>query len=285
MKWTICGKSDLGKLVDFSLQNEWEHSFFTSRLIEEGEFVLPQRNRFPVFILKDGSSIRGACMITSWGSLFPVFSQIDPPDNKTLRELMTKLKLSLRKVYSLMGTEERVELLRPFLNREKEIPVNYNLMVKEAYGLPVQSPLSADCSIHLAGPDDSASLLGLELEYQREEVFLDPTQIDSSRIYHNLRGTLSEQIVFYVLRNSLPVAKAGTNARGYAWNQIGGVYTDKSMRNQGFSTKLMSHLIGYLEKEGKKTTLFVKENNVSAEKVYNKLGFQRRKGFTIIYYL
>ncbi|MBN2658122.1 MAG: GNAT family N-acetyltransferase [Spirochaetales bacterium] len=273
------------KLVDFAKRKEWEHSFFTSRLVDKGNIVLPPRNRFPVYILKDGPEIRGACMITSWGSLFPVFSQLDPPDKKTVKDLMTKLKYSLRKVYSIMGTVERVDLLRPFLNRNSEIPVNYNLMVKKSSIVPSLSPPFSDLTIHRASPDDSALLLGLELEYQKEEVFLDPTQIDRSRIYHNLRGTLNEQIVFYVLSNSRPVAKAGTNARGIDWNQIGGVFTERDMRNNGISSWLMAQLLDYLENDGKKTVLFVKEGNISAEKVYNKLGFQRTKGFKIIYYL
>jgi len=285
MKWTLCGKSDLHKLVKFTLQREWEQSFFTSRLLEDNHFVLPPRNRFPVFILKDGAVIRGACMVTPWGSLFPVFSLLDPPDSKCIGDLILRLKYSLKRVFSLMGTEERVELLRPFLNGEKEFPVRYKLMTKENNSLPATSPPAPDYSIHKAGPDDSASLLGLELDYQKEEVFLDASQIDSSRIYHNLRGTLSEQIVYYALRDSLPVAKAGTNARGYNWCQIGGVFTDKSFRNNGISSWLVSHLIDNLQNDGKKAVLFVKENNLAAEKVYNKLGFKQINHFSIIYYL
>ena len=224
-------------------------------------------------------------MVTSWGSLFPVFTKEDPPDSKCIRDLLFRLKYSLKRVYSLMGTEERVELLRPFLSREKEVPVRYKLMIKEKTALPSLSPPTSGYSIHKAGPDDSASLLGLELDYQREEVFLDDSQIDSSRIYHNLRGTLNEQIVYYALHNSLPVAKAGTNARGYNWNQIGGVFTEKSLRNKGISSWLVSHLLESFQKENKKAVLFVKENNLAAEKVYNKLGFEQTNNFSIIYYL
>lgn len=284
MRWSICGKSDLSKLVDYTLEKEWKQSFFTSRLIENESFVLPSRTSFPVFILKDGKVIRGACMVTSWGSLFPVFSSIDPPGEKLIKDLILRLKYSLKRVYSLMGTEERVNLLRPFLQQYREIPVHYNLMIKREAGCPNIIKPEMNYTLHRASGDDSAALLGLELDYQREEVFLDPSQIDSARIYHNLRGTLENQIVFYILKDRKPVAKAGTNARGYRWNQIGGVFTDKRYRNLGLSTWLIKNLLEDLEKTGKKTVLFVKEKNLVAEKVYTKIGFTKTEKFKIIYY-
>lgn len=285
MKWTLCGNPDFSAFVDFALQKEWEHTFITSRLIAGSGFRLPPKNRFPIFLLKDKSSLRAACMVTPWGGLFPLFKSIDPPDDKDLKSLVTRLKYSLKRIYSIMGTEERTDLLRPHLNESKEFSVNYNLMIRKEKSFVPPLPEKGIYSILKAGPDDAASLLGLEIDYQKEEVFIDPTQIDSSRIYHNLRSSLNEQIIYYVSNGILPVAKAGTNAIGYKWNQIGGVFTDKSFRGCGISTWLMHYLLDILEKEGKKTVLFVKDNNQAAEKVYNKLGFEKAKKFNITYYI
>jgi predicted GNAT family acetyltransferase len=285
LKWTLASQIDLNSLLDFILEKEWEHTFFTSRLIENGVFTLPSRSRFPILILKEKSRIKAACMITTWGGLFPVFKSIDLPDEKELKELVAALNKNLKHIYSIMGTEERVQLLKKQLNLNQGKQINYNLMVKEFNYLKPLKPDIKDLQIKKATPDDSASLLGLELEYQKEEVFLDISNINTTQIYHNLRNTLYTQEIYYACRGIIPIAKAGTNAIGHKWNQIGGVFTEKKDRGQGLSTWLMNYLLEQIEKDGKKTVLFVKENNSAAEKVYNKLGFIIKKKFNIIYFI
>lgn len=284
MKWIVAEKSDLNTLVDFILEKEWEHTFFSSMLIHKGEFSLPHKLKFPILLLKEKSRVKAACMISSWGGIFPVFKSMDLPDEKEMQTLALWLKKNLKRIYSIMGTQERVQLLSSQFKIPNSKVIDYNLMIREHDHMKIQMPHMPNLHITKAGPDDSASLLGLELEYQKEEVFLDPTLIKSSQIYHNLRSLLCEQKIFYISDHFVPVAKAGTNAIGHKWNQIGGVYTDKKYRNRGLSTWLMEYILDILKQDGKKSVLFVKENNIAAEKVYNKLGFENKKKFNIIYY-
>lgn len=284
MKWSVAGKNDLTILIDFILEKEWEHTFFTHHLIEKGTYILPSKSKFPILILKEKNRIKAACMVSYWGGIFPVFKSIDLPDEKELNSLTSWLNKNLKRIYSIMGTEDRVQLISNVLNKKNGNKVHYNLMRREHDHIKQVKPQIKDLQIIKATPDDAAVLLGLELDYQREEVFLDPSSIKNAQIYHNLRTTLNEQEIFYVTSGVTPIAKAGTNAIGHKWNQIGGVYTDKNFRNIGLSTWLMEYILDYLEQDGKKTVLFVKENNKAAEKVYNKLGFENKKKFNIIYY-
>ena len=285
MKWTVAGKSDFNYLIDFLLEKEWEHTFFSSRIIKKGGFVLPPKSRFPILILREKDRIKAACMITLWGALFPVFRSIDPPDDREINELVSWINKNLKRVHSIMGTEERVDSLRNHFEINNEKKINYNLMIREHKHFQPIMPQIENFKVLKAEPDDSAALLGLELEYQREEVFLDPTQIKNTQIYHNLRSSLNDQIVYYMTKDIVPIAKAGTNSRGHKWNQIGGVYTDREYRNKGISSWLMYNLLDILENDGKKTVLFVKDSNKAAEKVYTKLGFEIKKKFNIIYYI
>lgn len=284
MRWTVAEKNDLAILIDFILEKEWEHTFVTCRLIEQGAFALPSKTRYPILILKEKTRIKAACMVSSWGGVFPVFKSIDLPDEKEMSSLIFWLKKHLKRIYSIMGTEERVQLIRSSIDMEKQQRIRYNLMVREHNYVKPIKPHISDLKIIKACPDDAAVLLGLELKYQREEVFLNPTSIKNTQIYHYLRTSLNEQEIFYVTSGITPIAKAGTNAIGHKWNQVGGVYTDTDYRKCGLSTWLMDYLLDYLEQKGKKTVLFVKESNKSAEKVYNKLGFENKKKFNIIYY-
>ncbi|MDA3810652.1 MAG: GNAT family N-acetyltransferase [Spirochaetaceae bacterium] len=285
MKWSVTTKTDFGALLDFILEKEWEHTFVTTRLLENGVFTLPPRSKYPILVLKVKNRIKAACMVTIWGALFPVFKIDNLPDDKEMKELAGWLKKNIKNVYSIMGTEERVQFLSSYVTWKTGTQINYDLMVKEHNFLIPLEPDIPDFQIKKACPDDSAVLLSLELAYQKEEVFLDPTLINNSQIYHNLRSTLNDQEVFYVTSGLRPLAKAGTNAIGHKWNQIGGVYTDEKFRNHGISTWLMNHILNILEKDGKKTVLFVKEDNHAAEKVYTKLGFVIVKKFNIIYFI
>ncbi len=285
MKWTIASKTDLESLTSFILEEEWNHTFFSTRLLENGKFKLPPKSKCPILLLKDNKHVKAACMVTIWGTLFPVFREYEIPGSKEMMELAKWLERNLRKVNSVMGIEERVQLLKKYIYQGNGVQIDYNLMVKKNDYMTPAFPGLSNLSIRKAGPDDSAALLNLEIEYQKEEVMLDPSTIDNTQIYHNLRGILDRQTFYYVTKGVIPIAKAGTNAIGHEWNQIGGVYTDKDFRKRGLSTWLMDHLLVELERSGKKTVLFVKENNKAAEKVYVKLGFEKIKNFNIVYYL
>ncbi len=87
MKWTIASHSDLDSLIDFILIKEWNHTFFTTKLIKKGKFTLPSKSKIPILLLKGKNYIKAACMVTVWGALFPIFREKDVPDASELKEL------------------------------------------------------------------------------------------------------------------------------------------------------------------------------------------------------
>ena len=91
-------------------------------------------------------------------------------------------------------------------------------------------------------------------------------------------------MVFYASLNGRPVAKAGTNARGWNWDQVGGVFVIPELRGSGFGRIVMKHLIAAISKDGKSPCLFVKESNPAALALYNGLGFADRGAFRISYW-
>ena len=100
----------------------------------------------------------------------------------------------------------------------------------------------------------------------------------------NLKRTLKDQRVFVALLNGIPVAKAGTNARGYGYDQIGGVFTRVKLRNRGIGTTVMQTLMKEIAKDGKKVCLFVKKTNPSALAMYANIGFKTVGEYRISYY-
>jgi len=184
-----------------------------------------------------------------------------------------------------MGTESRVQFLKKYIKYTNGTQVDYNLMIKKRDFTIPEVPDVLNLKIKKANSADSLILLDLEVEYQKEEVALNASKLNKSIIYKNLKNNLNEHVVYFLTNGVNVLAKAGTNAIGYKWNQIGGVFTDSKYRNKGLSTWLMNYLLSELEKDGKKTVLFVKDNNFAAEKVYTKLGFEKICKFIIYYYI
>lgn len=100
-----------------------------------------------------------------------------------------------------------------------------------------------------------------------------------------LTESLKKQIVLVAYHRGEAIARVATNAQGYQTAQIGGVYTDPAWRGRGLARWLMSKLIDTLTENGKNASLFVKEANVAALRLYDGLGFSFESNFRISYYV
>jgi uncharacterized protein len=80
--------------------------------------------------------------------------------------------------------------------------------------------------------------------------------------------------VFAAEEGGVIVAKAGTNARGFGVDQIGGVYTLPARRGRGLGYALMVALLAEIGAEGRMPALFVKPGNAPARALYRGLGFR-----------
>jgi hypothetical protein len=100
----------------------------------------------------------------------------------------------------------------------------------------------------------------------------------------NLKRSLRRQLVLMAECNGKVVAKAGTNARGFATDQIGGVFTVEKERNRGVASLVMVELLGRIFSEKSMVCLFVKKNNMPALSLYRKLGFTIADGYRINYF-
>ena len=194
-----------------------------------------------------------------------------------------------RSLHSIMGVRRDVEVVQRSIAAETRAVLDYHLMV-----LPFDSPLNRapgpvdgtelGLKFRRARPRDLIALFPLQREYEKEEVLLDPSRFNSAAAYLNLQQHIKHEIIYYAIADRQIVAKAGTNARGIEYDQLGGVYTVRHLRSMGVSTALVSVLIADLRRHQRNICLFVKKDNPAALRVYNKLGFERRDEFRIAYY-
>jgi predicted GNAT family acetyltransferase len=80
------------------------------------------------------------------------------------------------------------------------------------------------------------------------------------------------------------LSKAGTNARGFDADQIGGVFTVEEERGRGLARRVMDALLGRIFQEKSQASLFVKKLNPAAVTLYRRLGFRELEDFRISYF-
>ena len=64
--------------------------------------------------------------------------------------------------------------------------------------------------------------------------------------------------------------------------QLGNIITDEGYRNQGFATACTNALATHLASEGRIISLFVREDNTAAIRIYEKLGFSKHRDIAFL---
>ena len=148
----------------------------------------------------------------------------------------------------------------------------------------LNTTLNAALSIERATENDLTELFPLQLDYENTEVAYEGRPINPAVCKLSLRARLTTEYIYKVSADGHIVAKAGTNAQGFHWLQIGGVYTLPAYRNKGLAAAAVAHLISTHSAKTHGFALFVKTANTAALRVYEKLGFEQCGPFRMSYW-
>ena len=291
MPWfTAQSTLTLRRVEEFVQFHEWSCASVGAKLRQRTPLdILRRRANFDYFTL-DGPDdpVLAVNMENNYGFRYPVLSEA-AIDAGAAAELGSRATSSGRRSMTLMGTEHSVRAVERSVlvnfGRKPKYRVEYFLMTRPM--APVEetrSPAAERCQFSRADARHTDHLLHMQVAYEEEEVVVDGRKVDPQATRFHLRDDLREQLVFFATHEGAAVAKAGTNARGFTYDQIGGVYTVPALRGQGISTALMQVLLNKITESRKNTVLFVKKANKSAIAVYDRLGFTARDSFVISYY-
>jgi len=288
MKWRRAGKRDLSQLLAFLLPSEWRAVPFTSRLRKQDRKTFPSSLEASVLVCREGSEVLGTMMLTSAGLLLPAFSST-AGDSRMLPPApfpgWNDLKFRL---YSIMGPSAEVSWLKQQLSLSPTATVDYHLMVqsREVFASATREsiPNPPGLIVRTAYLRDVNALLPLQIRYELEEVVINRQRYSEQICRQNLKRSLRQQLVLMAEQNGQVVAKAGTNARGFATDQIGGVFTVENERNSGIAYRVMEELLRRIFAEKRTACLFVKKDNRPALSLYRKLGFRAADGYQICYF-
>lgn len=163
---------------------------------------------------------------------------------------------------------------------------NYNIMTLSSQPLPPPESLSCDDEIkRCSSPEnDTELLLGLQKMYMAKEVAPSGKQISDLEAAAQLKTILKDQLCFALWSDGEVVAKANTNAIGFNYAQLGGVYTHPLFRKNYYAWNLVYTVCSRVIKSGRKISLFVKEKNNPANQLYERIGFSAAGKYLIAYF-
>lgn len=204
-------------------------------------------------------------------------------------------------LYCILGEERGSEFIRTCTKKKTRAVIHYQLMTwqplqaasAEKQPIPLSSPL-AGFTLTQCNEDDTEALLPLQKEYDLVEVLQEGDEWNEDFCRLTLRKNLRTQHIIGLKADGAAsadgaaaprfAAKAGTNAIGRQWWQLGGVFTRAEFRSKGCAAFLVEQLAQMAGAEGKQTALFVKEANTPAKAAYTKAHFTPLGPFEIIYY-
>jgi len=283
MAWTSLTSARLGDLIRFLGPREAHCTAFTEKLLNNGRAVIPDSNERRVLVRVDPAGrIDGAILQSKSGLYYPVLSDSSCQVEQSAVDVLRK---GTRRIYSVMGRTKDTNAMEAALPPQPTQAVEYYLMTQDSP--PLENPLPRlpkDLTIVRSGVTDDKRLAAIQKLYEVEEVLLPGNTFNAAASLQHLKAALRSQIVIHAMIGELPVAKAATNARGLFFDQIGGVFTEPSIRCRGVGTTLVLRLLSLIAAEKKSATLFVKMDNVQELSMYRNLGFQGVDDFRISYY-
>lgn len=281
---------------DFLLAHEYCCVSLMAAFMEfqPAHFPKSQRNSFAVLTAqpeKGASVIEGLVYLTPGGTLLHLLD-LSVLEGDYIEPLFAWLRN--KRIFCILGTATETNFLEALVARDISRAVDYELMTldreqpQQAAVLPALSTgdhaSGTDPYIRRVYPDDAKILLPLQMGYEQEEVLAPGSCPNEKRCYTLFKMALARQYVYAAFYGDIPVAKAGTNACGVYWDQLGGIYTKPELRANGIASALVAHVVHERTENGKSVVLFVKTDNVSAKKAYTKNGFITRYPFRIAYY-
>jgi GNAT superfamily N-acetyltransferase len=316
MAWRRASGADLRPLHAFLEGREPFAAGFIGKLLSQGRLLLPAALRGGVWVRGDHPSrVEAAVLGLPGGLWFPQLprGEADIPGLAPVLEATCGSALAQRdrRPTSLIGPAKSVLAFGSAIGFESEWRVGYRLMYREAPGTRPSangshpwptSGLGLDAGdgvlARRCGPADLEALFPLQRAYEEEEVVTPLHDFDPEGCRASLAKSLRDQVVAGLARQEPGreagretrregrtelIAKAGTNARAFTMDQIGGVFVLPEARGRGFGRRLMLYLLGLTALEGRSSSLFVKASNAPALALYAGIGYEEIDDFLADY--
>ena len=274
----------------FIKMREWSCVYLSERLVDFKNERRASSAESELFLLFEGdgsADCRGILFVSRAGNVLHCLS----PDVLKSRAWQKALKAFFKgkKIASIGGEAAANRFLEKACGTLFFSKTDYLFMRRFCTdGAGEAANLKSACAVkgtavYVCTEKDADELLPLQAAYEAEENGIRDDGLDTAKALMRLRGILRRETVIACRdeRTGRLLGKAGTNAKGFGWNQVGGVYTLPQERGRGIAAFLVAELARLSACEGKSAVLFVKPKNKAAQSAYAKSGFKECGGFRV----
>ena len=200
----------------------------------------------------------------------------------------TVLSLSGRPLKGLIGPADQVAKAENFLGlKDPDIQLDSEEFLYSLDLNRIQVPEIADSGkVHCRRIEafDIELITEWEVCYRLEAL----GEKDSPRLRiecrEDMERSIREERTWILENNGLPVARTSFNTVIKEAVQVGGVWTLPEWRNRGYARAVVAHSLLDARKKGASTAiLFTPEDNYSAQRAYEALGFERIGSYRILF--
>ena len=251
---------------------------------------------------RPAGEILGMISISQGGSILHCIPNVDLA--RTAEESLAKI-IKNHNVFSVNGEKEGTSFLLEMIKKHNnKIPVHVNEYVfmektkKSAVDFSdcINRQNALKTIVRRCTADDVQNLLPLEIGFQKEEVFINDDEPSPAVYSFCLTRQIKKQYIFAAfisdagnnskekLEKCQAVSKAGVSSLSWNYALLGGVYTQKEYRRQGFSKATLKGLFDFLYSTKKTPVLFVKTKNKKAYNLYKQFGFSEIFSYQIAYF-
>jgi GNAT superfamily N-acetyltransferase len=301
MLWRRAAPADQTALQAFIEPRETYATGFSWRARgEDGRLTSMERGRGGLFLYDEPGrpgSLEMAVLLSSSGTAFPVlggsFDDGGPSSLVALQRLSASRTVRAWRPSACVGASDHVNALISALHWKQALAVEYDAMnlPPGTYGQHGRSSLpgsraavSGIAEYRRATMADLDSLYPLAAAYEKSEVMTVMHTFDPAVCRATQAKNLKTQLVYLATMHGRVVARAQTNARGWIFDQIGGIFVDPEFRGLGLGRGVVDALVSNLADRGRGVSLFVKKSNDVARSLYLNLGFQRNRDYRVSYF-
>lgn len=279
--WRRARRADAAAVRAFVREREAYAAGLAGRIrAPDGGLRLPARPGGLYLSSGEGGSPQGLCYFGAGRSVLPLFERPSAVEAAGLGELAGALRF---RPAACVGLAEAVDALEAACAWEPPIRQRYRAMSLDP-GDYRPSGLVRGLELRRATLGDLEGLFPLACAYEREEVLSPLHRFDPAAAKATQLRALREQRVYLAAERGRIVGRAQTNARGWARDQIGGVFVLPELRGRGIGRAVVQALLSEIFSAGRGAALFVKDGNEAARSLYEGLGFGDEGPFRVDYF-
>jgi ribosomal protein S18 acetylase RimI-like enzyme len=280
LRWRKLGKGGEARAEEFLRSREYYGVTACAKFSDKG---LPHNQ---AWLLADPASPRAvrAMILRSGGMLLPVLGEIRRiPPLHFMKRFLSKPPVHL--VQGMLGDALLLEAALADLGYHAAEQRDYDLMALDK-APTAESPGAFPGELELRRPGfaDFEELYPLQAGYEEEEALPRGAALNPASCRLTLSAILSKEQSLIACLDGRVVGKINTNAASFTRVQIGGVYVLPKYRGLGIGRRMTAVFAGELQARGWGLTLFVKKNNLAAQKIYRRIGFEEAGDYRISYY-